>query len=99
MDLDTREGGGGVDGAGEDAFAERAERDEPDAEFCARGEDALFGAAPPQVVLAFDGGHRLHGVGAAVAILRAEAGRDLYDKDLQDLIGKLSTLSDAFRAK
>lgn len=34
-----------------------------------------------------------------VAILRAEAGRDPYDKDLQDLIGELSTLSDDFRAK
>ena len=30
-----------------------------------------------------------------VAILRAEAGRDPYDKDLQDLIGELSTLSDS----
>lgn len=34
-----------------------------------------------------------------VAILRAEAGRDPYDKDLQDLIGELSTVSDDFRAK
>ena len=34
-----------------------------------------------------------------VAILRAEAGRDPYDQDLQDLIGELSTLSEDFRAK
>lgn len=34
-----------------------------------------------------------------VAILRAEAGRDPYDKDLQDLIGELSTLSEDFRTK
>jgi transcriptional regulator with XRE-family HTH domain len=34
-----------------------------------------------------------------VAILRAEAGRDPYDKDLQDLIGELSTRSEEFRAK
>ena len=34
-----------------------------------------------------------------VAILRAEAGRDPYDRDLQDLIGELSTRSDEFRAK
>ena len=34
-----------------------------------------------------------------VAILRAEAGRDPYDRDLQDLIGELSTLSEDFRAK
>ena len=32
-----------------------------------------------------------------VAFLRAEAGRDPYDKDLQDLIGELSTRSDRFR--
>ena len=34
-----------------------------------------------------------------VAILRAEAGRDPYDKDLQDLIGELSTRSEDFRTK
>jgi transcriptional regulator with XRE-family HTH domain len=34
-----------------------------------------------------------------VAILRSEAGRDPYDKDLQDLIGELSTRSEQFRAK
>ena len=34
-----------------------------------------------------------------VAILRAEAGRDPYDKDLQDLIGELSTRSEDFRAR
>jgi transcriptional regulator with XRE-family HTH domain len=32
-----------------------------------------------------------------VAFLRTEAGRDPYDKDLQDLIGELSTRSDRFR--
>ena len=36
---------------------------------------------------------------AIVAILRAEAGRDPYDKDLQDLVGELSTRSQEFRAK
>jgi MmyB-like transcription regulator ligand binding domain len=34
-----------------------------------------------------------------VAILRTEAGRDPYDKDLPDLIGELSTRSEEFRAK
>ncbi|GAA2036739.1 helix-turn-helix transcriptional regulator [Agromyces tropicus] len=34
-----------------------------------------------------------------VAILRAEAGRDPYDRGLQDLVGELSTLSDDFRTK
>jgi hypothetical protein len=35
----------------------------------------------------------------AVAILRAEAGRDPYDRRLSDLIGELSTRSDAFRVR
>ncbi len=35
----------------------------------------------------------------AVAILRAEAGRDPYDKMLSDLIGELSTRSDEFRVR
>ena len=35
----------------------------------------------------------------SVAYLRAEAGRDPYDKDLQDLIGELSTRSDRFRQR
>jgi transcriptional regulator with XRE-family HTH domain len=34
-----------------------------------------------------------------VAILRTEAGRDPRDKDLHDLIGELSTLSDEFRRR
>ena len=35
----------------------------------------------------------------AVAILRAEAGRDPYDRRLTDLIGELSTRSEAFRVQ
>ncbi|MET9777915.1 helix-turn-helix transcriptional regulator [Streptomyces sp. NPDC006367] len=35
----------------------------------------------------------------AVAILRTEAGRNPYDKDLHDLVGELSTRSDAFRTR
>ena len=34
-----------------------------------------------------------------VALLRAEAGRDPYDRDLTDLIGELSTRSDEFRTR
>jgi hypothetical protein len=34
-----------------------------------------------------------------VAILRTEAGRDPYDRDLSDLVGELSTRSDAFRTR
>jgi transcriptional regulator with XRE-family HTH domain len=32
-----------------------------------------------------------------VAVMRAEAGRDPHDRDLQDLVGELSTCSDTFR--
>ena len=35
----------------------------------------------------------------AVATLRLEAGRDPYDKGLTDLVGELSTRSDAFRVR
>ena len=35
----------------------------------------------------------------AVDILRTEAGRDPYDKGMQDLVGELSTRSDEFRTK
>jgi transcriptional regulator with XRE-family HTH domain len=34
-----------------------------------------------------------------VAILRTEAGRDPYDRDLTDLVGELSTRSDEFRTR
>jgi transcriptional regulator with XRE-family HTH domain len=34
-----------------------------------------------------------------VAVLRAEAGRDPYDRALSDLVGELSTRSDAFRTR
>jgi transcriptional regulator with XRE-family HTH domain len=34
-----------------------------------------------------------------VAMLRTEAGRDPHDKDLADLVGELSTRSDAFRVR
>jgi hypothetical protein len=34
-----------------------------------------------------------------VALLRAEAGRDPYDRQLSDLIGELSTRSDQFRVR
>jgi hypothetical protein len=34
----------------------------------------------------------------AVAVLRSEAGRNPYDRDLSDLVGELSTQSEEFRA-
>jgi transcriptional regulator with XRE-family HTH domain len=39
------------------------------------------------------------GADDGVALLRAEAGRDPYDRDLTDLIGELSTRSEEFRAR
>jgi hypothetical protein len=35
----------------------------------------------------------------AVAVLRSEAGKDLYDRDLSDLVGELSTRSELFRTR
>ena len=35
----------------------------------------------------------------AVAVLRSEAGRDPYDRDLSDLVGELSTQSETFRTR
>jgi transcriptional regulator with XRE-family HTH domain len=40
-----------------------------------------------------------HVANEVVAILRSEAGRDPYDRELTNLIGELSTQSEAFRAK
>jgi transcriptional regulator with XRE-family HTH domain len=37
--------------------------------------------------------------GDTVAVLRSEAGRDPYDRDLSDLVGELSTRSDEFRVR
>jgi hypothetical protein len=51
-----------VDGAGEEALAERAERHEPDPELLEQREDRLLGFAPPQRVLALQRGHRLDSV-------------------------------------
>jgi len=48
-----------IDRAGEKAFAERAERDEPDTELFERRQDRVFGLAPPQRVLALQRRHRL----------------------------------------
>jgi hypothetical protein len=37
--------------------------------------------------------------GDTVALLRAEAGRDPYDRELSALVGELSTRSDEFRVR
>ena len=49
--------------------------------------------AAPEFFVDFDEGRRT----TRVAFLRAEAGRDPYDKELGDLIGELSTRSERFR--
>ena len=54
-----------VDRSGEKALAERAERDEADAELLQRREYLLLGLAPPERVLALQRRDRLDGVGAA----------------------------------
>jgi len=64
-DVTCRERGRGVDGAGQEPLAQRAERDEPDAEFGEGGQDLGLGVAGPQRVLGLHRGHRVHGVGAA----------------------------------
>ena len=53
-----------VDLAGEEAFAERAERDEADAELLERRHDLRLGLSPPQRVLALQRRDRLDRVGA-----------------------------------
>nr|WP_303715865.1 hypothetical protein [Kutzneria buriramensis]WKX16337.1 hypothetical protein Q4V64_45645 [Kutzneria buriramensis] len=40
-----------------------------------------------------------HIAGMTVDVLRTEAGRNPHDKDLHDLVGELSTRSDAFRTR
>ena len=57
--------GGRVDGAREEALAERAERDEPDAELLECGQDLFLGTLPPQRVLALHRSNWKHGVGPA----------------------------------
>ena len=54
--------------AGQKTFAERAERHEADAEFGQQREDCRFRLAPPQRILALQGGHGLHRVRAADGI-------------------------------
>jgi transcriptional regulator with XRE-family HTH domain len=51
----------------------------------------------PRAAEFFDGWEKI--ANDAVAILRAEAGRDPYDRRLSDLIGELSTRSDEFRVR
>jgi len=54
-----------IDFAREKSGAERAERDEPNAEFLQCGQHFRLGTAIPQRVFALNGRHRLDGMGAA----------------------------------
>ena len=54
-----------VDFPGEEAFAQRAERNEADPEFLQSWNHLRFRLAPPQRVFALERGHRLDGVRAA----------------------------------
>lgn len=58
---------------------------------------ARFQFLDPQAALTFWGGKTSRISHDAVAILRAEAGKNPYDKALSDLVGELSTRSDDFR--
>jgi len=64
-DVSLGEGRGGVDGPGEEALAERTERDEADSELGAGGQHLRLGVAGPQRVLGLDRCDRVDGVGAA----------------------------------
>ncbi len=59
------EGRVGVDGSGQKPLAERAERHESDAQVFEQEQDFGLGLAPPQRILALQGGDGLDGMGAA----------------------------------
>ncbi len=71
--------GGRVDLAGEEAFAERAEGNEADAELFECGHDGLFGLAPEEGVLALQRGDGLHGVGAADGLCACFGEAEVFD--------------------
>ena len=57
----------------------------------------LFRSLNPRAAEFFHGWEQI--ASDAVAILRAEAGRDPYDRRLSDLVGELSTRSEEFRVR
>ncbi|MNH03727.1 hypothetical protein D3C79_629980 [compost metagenome] len=56
-------GGARLDGAGEEASAQRAERHETYPQLCQQWQDFPLGLAPPEGILALQRRHRLHRVG------------------------------------
>ena len=72
----------GVDRAGQEALAERAEGDEADPELLERRQDRILRLTPPQRVLALEGGDRLHRMRATD---RLDAG--LGQAEVLDLAG------------
>lgn len=59
------EAGALVDAAGEEPFAEGTEGDETDAQLLEDSENLVLGLAPPQRVLALEGGNGLDSMGTA----------------------------------
>ena len=57
-----------VDRAGEEALAERTERDEANTKFLERRKDLLLRLAPPERVLALERRHRLDRVGSTYVL-------------------------------
>ena len=79
----SAEVGGGADGAGQEAAAERGVRDESDAQLPQRRQDLGLEVPGPQRVLALQRGDRVHGVGAADGV-----GRGLAQPEESDLAGR-----------
>ena len=73
-----------IDGAGEKAFAQRAERHEADAEIFQRRQDFLFRFAPPERIFALQRGDRLHGVGAADRLHTRLREAEVFDLAFRD---------------
>ena len=69
-----------LDGAGQEAAAERRVGDEADAQLAARRQDLVLGLARPQRVLGLQRGDRVHRVGAAQRV-----GRGLAEAEVADL--------------
>jgi hypothetical protein len=75
-----------VDLAGEEAFAERAERHEPDAEFCERRQHLPLRLSPPERVLTLESGHGLDRVGAANRLHARFRKPEVFDFALADQV-------------
>ncbi len=73
-------------GAGEEAPSQRAVGHKADAQLLTDREHLLLRAAPPQRVLALDGGHRLDGVGTADRLCGGLGQAEVLDLALVDQV-------------